>query len=285
MRNQPNVTVPKRYDTLEPLLEGLRQLGGSAPKSDVVDKVAELLQLTDEQRNVLTNRGQPVFDDELSWARWILDKSGLIDGSQRGIWQLTDKGWATKTIDKDQIIATKERYLQEQRQTKRAGKSTAQKARSQAPPDTPDWKSDLIARMRTLTPYQFELMSRNLLQKLGLKDVKVTQKSNDGGIDGYGIVKIAGIVGFKMAFQCKRYQGSISPKDIQAFRGAVTDKVEKYLFITTGTFTAQAKREAERLFIDLLDGDELAERMADAKAGVKNQLVVDETYFRKFRDE
>ena len=60
--------------------------------------------------------------------------------------------------------------------------------------------------------------------------------------------------------------------------------LRKTLFITTGSFTQAAKKEAE-VFprIDLVDGDTLADKMADLGLGVlKDQIVVDYDYFAKF---
>jgi restriction system protein len=78
-----------------------------------------------------------------------------------------------------------------------------------------------------------------------------------GGIDGVGIARINGFLSFHVLFQCKRYQGSVSASQIRDFRGAMQGRTDKGLFITTGTFTRDAIKEATRDGappIDLIDG-------------------------------
>jgi len=65
-------------------------------------------------------------------------------------------------------------------------------------------------------------------------------------------------------------------------------RADKGLFITTGSFTAEAKKEAIRDGappLDLIDGDALIERLKDLKLGVKEKIVidyeVDEEWFKK----
>ena len=91
---------------------------------------------------------------------------------------------------------------------------------------------------------------------------------------------------FHVLFQCKRYKGSVSPGEIRDFRGAMMGRADKGLFITTGTFTPAAVKEATRDGappIDLLDGNEFAEKLKDLSIGVSTKTVevyiVDELWF------
>src|SRR5690625_6030692 len=91
-------------------------------------------------------------------------------------------------------------------------------------------------------------------------------RSGDGGIDGKGILKVGGLLSFHIIFQCKRYQGSVSPSQIRDFRGAMQGRADKGLFITTGTFTREALKEATRDGappIDLIDGDQLCDKLKE----------------------
>jgi restriction system protein len=111
---------------------------------------------------------------------------------------------------------------------------------------------------------------------LGFKNVEVTGRSDDGGIDGKGILNIGSVITFSVVFQCKRYKGSVSAGAVRDFRGAVQGKADKGLLITTGTFTRDARVEAQRdgaLAIDLLDGNELASRLKDLRLGVTVEQV------------
>ncbi len=95
---------------------------------------------------------------------------------------------------------------------------------------------------------------------------------------------------FPVFFQCKRYRGSVRANAIRDFRGAMTGRGDKGLLITTGTFTADAKREATRDGappIDLIDGDRLSELLKEYGLGVSTvrREVEDVTIDRTFFDE
>jgi restriction system protein len=91
---------------------------------------------------------------------------------------------------------------------------------------------------------------------------------------------------FHVLFQCKRYKGTVSAGEIRDFRGAMVGRADKGLFITTGTFTPAALKEATRDGappIDLVDGAELADKLKDLGLGVVKETVevikVDENWF------
>ena len=136
----------------------------------------------------------------------------------------------------------------------------------------------------SMDPYAFERLTQRLLRESGFTDVEVTKRSGDGGIDGYGKLKINGIIGFNIAFQCKRYQGTVGAPEIRDFRGSLTRNIEKGLFVTTGTFSSAAKEEAANIGkqqIDLIDGEALLDMLAEYSIGLKEvkDYEVDEEYF------
>ena len=87
---------------------------------------------------------------------------------------------------------------------------------------------------------------------------------------------LGGVLSFHVNFQAKRYKGSVSPSIVRDFRGAMVGRADKGLIITTGTFTREAKREASRDGappIDLMDGNDLAEKLKELRLGVDVELV------------
>ena len=128
----------------------------------------------------------------------------------------------------------------------------------------------------SISPSAFERLAQRLLRESGFSQVEVTGKSGDGGIDGKGIVRINGFLSFHIIFQCKRYRGSVTPSQIRDFRGAMQGRADKGLFITTGTFTKEAKKEATRDGappIDLLDGELLCEKLKEMQLGVLTKQI------------
>lgn len=90
----------------------------------------------------------------------------------------------------------------------------------------------------------------------------MTGKSHDGGIDGFGVLELNPFVSFKVIFQCKRYSGSVSRAQVGDFRNAMLGRAEKGIILTTGTFTKEAQKEANRDGappIELVDGEKLVE--------------------------
>ena len=99
--------------------------------------------------------------------------------------------------------------------------------------------------------------------------------------------RLGGLLSFHVVFQCKRYQGSVSSPQIRDFRGAMIGRADKGLFVTTGTFTRDAIKEATRDGappIELVDGTQLADMLKDLELGVKTRMVesisIDENWFK-----
>ena len=129
-------------------------------------------------------------------------------------------------------------------------------------------------------------MIQRILREKGFSQVEVTGKTGDGGIDGKGIAKINGILSFHIIFQCKRYKGTGATRD---FRGSMIGRTDKGLFITTGSFTRDAIREANRdgaPAIDLIDGEKLVEKLKELNLGIdvelREHITVNEKWFENF---
>jgi restriction system protein len=118
--------------------------------------------------------------------------------------------------------------------------------------------------------------------------VTVTGRSGDGGIDGIGILQMNPFVSFKVLFQCKRYSGAVISSQTRDFRGAMMGRADKGIIMTTGTFTADASKEAVRDGvppIELVDGDKLIEMFESLELGLKPKMayVVDHAFFEEFK--
>jgi restriction system protein len=118
----------------------------------------------------------------------------------------------------------------------------------------------------------------------------VTGQSHDGGIDGFGILQINPFVSFKVVFQCKRYKGAVARAQVGDFRNAMFGRADKGIIITTGTFSPDARKEAERegtLPVELVDGEKLVAMFEAQELGVKPKTVyeLDLEFFEQFKDE
>lgn len=126
------------------------------------------------------------------------------------------------------------------------------------------------------TGYAFELFLKSYLEKIGLDEVKVTQKSRDGGVDLTAVRP--GIGGFSEAdsiyyyIQAKRYKPSgpkISVKSIRELKGIIPF-AHKGIFITTAFFSEEAIKESNSdpsRPVVLIDGKALIESCIDNEIG------------------
>jgi restriction system protein len=74
---------------LWPVIEALQKLGGSGKANEVKEIIFEKFNIT---KDAVTSTGVPRFYNQIAWARLYLVKSGYLDSSKRGVWNLTKKG-------------------------------------------------------------------------------------------------------------------------------------------------------------------------------------------------
>ncbi len=283
-----NLEVPAYNDMMSELFQAMKDLGGSGTVREIDDKTIEILDLAPEVQEIMHgNSSKTEVEYRLAWTRTYMKKVGILENSSRGVWSLTAKGRELSAINPEEII----QKIREMTFLKTKDLSMINLDDDNLENDgvdTPDeiqsWREKLKNVLLNLSPDAFERLTQRLLRESGFTHVKVTGKTGDGGIDGMGIVKLNGIVSFHMLFQCKRYTGSVSAGEIRDFRGAMQGRADKGLFITTGKFSTSAVEEANRpgaAPIDLVDGDELVEKLRELQLGIApvNDYVIDEGWF------
>ncbi|MGB0165881.1 MAG: restriction endonuclease [Luteibaculum sp.] len=274
-----------------PLLDALRELGYSGKPKEVSGKIAENLELSDEFLDETLKSGTNKFHNQVAWARQYLAWEGLLDTSIRGTWKLTEKGKNTK-LDYNEAHELFLKWVEINQKTRK--NKTEKEIISNQEESRPDEleikaESSLLEVLKALSPNGFENICKELLREHDFENVEITGKSHDGGIDGYGTLEINPFVSFKVIFQCKRYQGSVSRAQVGDFRNAMIGRAEKGIILTTGTFTKEAEKEASRDGappIELIDGEKLVEMFEKVQLGLKPKTIyeVDLSYFEKYRN-
>lgn len=100
---------------------------------------------------------------------------------------------------------------------------------------------------------EFEHLCRSLLDKMGF-ETETTKASGDGGIDIMATNRQPLVAG-KYVIQCKRYTGSVGEPVIRDLYGVVSsERANKGILMTTGTFTSSARSFAEGKQLELIDG-------------------------------
>lgn len=284
-------------------IDALKAIGGSANIQELDEKVAELEGVSEEEQSYQMSGDdpRPRLNYYLAWSRTFLKRGGAIENSARGVWSITEIGKDISNVSQtkkiqDEVNAEEREKARRKRQEAKEKKAKRQvKLELKETPESPgmgeednarDWKSELLEVLKSIEPSAFERLAQRLLREAGFTKVEVRGKSGDGGIDGVGVLRV-NLVSFQVFFQCKRYKGSVSASEIRDFRGAMMGRADKGLFITTGTFTAQASDEATRdgaTAIDLIDGERLCDLLKENKLGVSTQMIehvdVDSAWFK-----
>lgn len=253
-----------------PIIQALKQRGGSATIEELEEDVAKIMKLSEQILLIPHKTGtRSQFQYELAWVRTYLKKAGLAENSARGVWALTDVG--EKISENDALLIPKKvRWLKKDK----AEESTGAESDSEESAEI-DWQEQTLTALSTMRPDAFERLAQRILRESGFTRVEVTGRAGDGGIDGIGVLRV-NLVSFHVLFQCKRWKGSVGASVVRDFRGAMVGRADKGLIIATGTFTADARREATRdgaPAIDLVDGEAICGLLKDLKLGVTVKLV------------
>lgn len=275
-----------------PLLDSLRDLGGSGKPKEVTENIAKIFNLSDDKLEEVSKTGVPKFYNQVAWARQYLVWEGLISNDQKGTWSLTTKGFDTFLNDENSsnIFFKWVKFHSDSKKNNTDIEVIKIIENDNLDPNeiTDTISPKLIEVLQTLSPKGFELICKRLLREHGFENVVVTGGSHDGGIDGYGTLEFNPFVSMKVLFQCKRYKGTVSRSQVGDFRNAMIGRAEKGIIITTGIFSEDAKREASRDGappIELIDGKKLVLLFESIELGVKPRTVfdVDLSFFEQFK--
>lgn len=296
---------------MRPLLD-LAKDGADHTFRDALDTLANVFGVTEEERRVQIPSGRAfLFTNRIGWAKTHLRMAGLIENRARGVFRITKRGSQVLKENPDRIdmkvLAEQPGYERSRVVSETAkvgeGKKGAAAKLSEQEMRTPEeimgaayqqireaLAEDLLERMKSASPSFFEKLVVELLLKMGyggsIKDAgKAIGKSGDEGIDG--VIKEDRLGLDTIYIQAKRWDQTVGRPEIQKFAGALQGmRAKKGVFITTGSFSAEARAYAERIDarIVLLGGEEVAWLMIDFGLGVSEVATyqvkrVDSDYF------
>lgn len=293
------------------MLPALALLGQASPRStgEVREALAKQFNLTPEDlAQMLPSGKQTTFVNRVAWAYSYLKQAGLISSPKRGVYEISDRGSGVLKDKPSKIDIPFLSQFPEFQAFRQSPDASAESSATSQPEAltialTPDEEiragydrlraalaSQLLDRVKTITPAGFEQLVVNLLVALGYggsrKDAgQVIGGGGDEGIDG--IIKEDRLGLDTIYVQAKRWQGTVGRPEIQRFAGALQgQRARKGVFITTSSFTADARSYSSGLqtTIVLIDGPMLAQLMMDAGIGVSEAetiriLTADEDYF------
>lgn len=271
------MALPKQTEIEIPLLEVLVEMGGKGKAKEIYPLVTKKFpSITEVDLQITLASGGNKWTNNIQWTRQRLIYKGEMSTPSWGIWEIIDKG--RKRLEEKgkrdiEVVPTQMQNLAE------IYEDYDEKFRSQ-----------LLEKLYELTPKQFENFAKRLLIAYGFVKVDVTNTGPDGGIDGYGELKL-GLASMNVAFQCKRWEGNIGRPKIDEFRGAIQGEFEQGVFFTTSDFTTGATEVSLKkgaVPIILLNGQAIVDLMIQRGLGVERKNIylyeIDEKVFPKDSD-
>jgi restriction system protein len=269
---------PRQKDMEIPLLRVLASLGGQARPQEVYPAITKVFpELTEADLSEPLSSGGNKWTNRIQWIRQKLIAKGEVEKAGYGVWAITEKGTARLELEKssEPRRSTRSKRRKEKHRNVISAADEVGDLESISEEYSNNFKQKVLSKLQDLSPVQFEQFSAVLLKAYGFQKIAVTGKSGDGGIDGHGQLRV-GLAVVKAAFQCKRWQNSISAKEVQAFRGAIQGQFEQGYFFTTSTFTKPAQQESIKMGaapIILFEGEQIVEIMIEKGVGIKRRPV------------
>lgn len=87
-----------------PIVETLKELGGSGSAEEVTDMVIARIGLSAAEQAETTASGQLRVRNQIGWARFYLTRASMLQAARRGVWTLTRKGWDSKLENNEEAV-------------------------------------------------------------------------------------------------------------------------------------------------------------------------------------
>lgn len=278
----------------------------------------DYLNVSEEDRKVmLPSNTQRLADNRVNWSITDLRKANLIERVARGKYKVTNTGLRVLHEKKDHVELKDLYQFDSFRQFINTDTMSEEKKDLSKPSVLEDLQegtpqdnlnasmeqinkelsANLLSEIMERSPAFFEKMVVQLLLKMGygsaLEDGFVTGCSGDEGIDG--IIREDKLGFSSIYIQAKRWaeDKAIGRPEIQKFVGALAGQgAQKGLFITTGTFTKEARSYVEKQLstkVVLVDGEKLTKLMIEYNLGVSVETVytikkIDTDFFSEEND-
>lgn len=311
------MAVPKYNEFFSPVLRALED--GQIKRALEIRKYAlNYLNVSEEDRKqMLPSNTQRLVDNRATWAITYLCKANLIERVAKGKYKITNTGIQVLHEKKDHVELKDLYQFDSFRQFINTDTMSEEKKDLSKPSVLEDLQegtpqdnlnasmeqinkelsANLLSEIMERSPAFFEKMVVQLLLKMGygsaLEDGFVTGYSGDEGIDG--IIREDKLGFSSIYIQAKRWaeDKAIGRPEIQKFVGALAGQgAQKGLFITTGTFTKEARSYVEKQLstkVVLVDGEKLTKLMIEYNLGVSVETVytikkIDTDFFSEEND-
>ena len=293
------MNIPDFQKIMYPLLEVLKD-----DRVYSTEQIVEILRVhfmlsIDDMKVRVPNGKQSLFRNRIDWALNNLLQAGLIVSLLKGYYQITEEGKNVLYQEKDTVMDTA--FLRKFEQFK-AWKTMFEEDTDSSKPietemekETPEviigkaivmlyqsLKFELLQSIKNKPISFFEYFIIELLRKIGYKGIdssnfEVIGKQEKEGLEG--ILYQDELCIEKIYVQAKKWEMEVTSKDVRNFIGALNLKgTNKGVFITTSTFSAEAKAVAKQNplhKIILIDSDQLMQLAIRHNVGIQTKQIVE----------
>jgi restriction system protein len=299
------VPIPDYETIMLPLLK-LASGGNEHSAKETIEALSHHFTLTNEEKNKLyLTKKVSIFYDRTHWALTYLKHAGLLIGTRRGFFKITERGKQVLTknpskID-DNYLKQFPEFIEFQKAKRKEGKQDSKENETIIQQNSTPWELlessykiiqeelgiQLLNQVKKCTPEFFERLVVQLLVEMGYGGTieeagQAIGRQGDEGIDG--VIK-EDVLGLDVLYiQAKKWDGVIGRPEIQKFAGALQgQRAKKGIFITIGNFSREAKEYTNKIDskIVLVDGKQLTEYMIDKNIGV----TLEKSYYIKKLDQ
>ena len=288
--------VPKYSDLMYPILRATEALGGSGSKREILERVIEdgdfsdeVLELTYGEGAHESKQNYSVFTDRFAFGLSYCKLGGALDSPKQAVYVLTPAGRETLGMsDGDAQAALRETDREVRRSRAKRSPDLGSDDDIVTTGDD-NWKGAFQTRLHQLSPDEFEEFVLRLLRLHGMS-LKRVGGTGDGGIDIIGSAPLGALLSSTVAVQCKRYDpssrsSSIGRSEMALFQGDASDRgAERAIFVTLSRFTRVAIETAASRTptVELIDGDRICDLALEMNVGVRPVPQVDEDWFHDF---
>ena len=302
--------IPDYETIMLPLLKFASDAKEHSAKESI-DSLSNYFKLTEEEKNKLyLTKKVSIFYDRTHWGLTYLKHAGLLVGTRRGFFKLTERGKQVLTknpakID-DNYLKQFPEFVEFQKVKRKYENLESKESKTTTNLNATPWElleesyktiqeelgNQLLSQVKKCNPAFFERLVVELLVEMGYggsieEAGSAIGRQGDEGIDG--VIK-EDVLGLDVLYiQAKKWDTTIGRPEIQKFAGALQgQKAKKGIFITTGNFSKDAIEYTYKIDskIVLIDGKQLTEYMIDKNIGVTLEKAffikkLDQDYFQE----
>ena len=297
--------IPDYETIMLPLLKFASDSNEHSAK-EAIESLSPYFKLTNEEKNKLyLTKKVSIFYDRTHWALTYLKHAGLLVGTKRGFFKITERGKQVLTkkpakID-DNYLKQFPEFIEFQKAKRKEAKKESKENENINQQNATPWEllessyktiqeelvNQLLSQLKKCNPAFFERLVVELLVEMGYggsieEAGSAIGRQGDEGIDG--VIK-EDVLGLDVLYiQAKKWDATIGRPEIQKFAGTLQDqRAKKGIFITTANFTKDAIEYTYKIDskIVLIDGKQLTEYMIDKNIGV----TLEKAYFIKKLDQ